>query len=110
MGQNSNQNLLNILLNNLVLRTPIFPPATPVKWKIRIQLFKDYICKFSIDSILELNQLLPYATAAFNWFPSEHSWESPHFLYFDTTILTGLATFLQPKLRYLGSDEGMTHL
>ena len=42
----------------------------------------DCIHKFSINSILEWDQLLPYATAAFIWLPNEHSQESLHFLYF----------------------------
>ena len=34
---------------------------------------------------------------------------APHFLYFGhNPYLPHLAAFLQPKLRYLGSDEGMT--
>ena len=41
-------------------------------------------------------------------FPNEHSQESPHFLYFGCDpYLPHLAAFLQPKLRYLGSDKGM---
>ena len=48
----------------------------------------------------------PYATTAFNWFPNEHSQESPHFLYFGCDpYLPQLAIFLQPKLGYLGSDK-----
>ena len=55
--------------------------------------------------------MLPYATAAFNWFPNEHSHESPHFLYFGCDpYLPHVAAFLQPKLRYLGLDEDMTYL
>ena len=51
--------------------------------------------------------MLPYATAAFNWFLNEDSQESPHFLYFRCDpYLPHLAAFLQPKLRYLGSDIG----
>ena len=45
------------------------------------RFIKDCIQKFLIDSTLEWDELLPYATAAFNWFPNEHSQESPHFLY-----------------------------
>ena len=49
--------------------------------------------------------------ATFNWFPNEHSQESPHFFYFGyDPFLLHFAMFLQPKLRYLGSNEGMTHL
>ena len=55
--------------------------------------------------------MLPYATAAFDWFPNKNSEESPHFLYFGCDpYLPYLAAFLQPKLRYLGSDKGMTCL
>ena len=57
------------------------------------------------------DQLLPYATAAFNWFLNEQSQESPHFLYFrHDPYLPHLTAFLQPKLRYLGSNEGVMHL
>ena len=55
--------------------------------------------------------LLPYATAAFNWFPNEHSLESPHFLYIRCDpYLPHLAACLQPKLRYLVLDEGIINL
>ena len=55
--------------------------------------------------------LLPYATAAFNCFPNEHSQESPHFLYFGCDPYSPhLAALLQHKLSYLGSDESMIHL
>ena len=66
---------------------------------------------FSIDGILEWDQLLPCVMAAFSWFPNEHSQESTHFFYFGCDpYLLHLAMFLQPTLRYLDSDEGMTHL
>ena len=81
------------------------------KWNHLIRFINDSIWKFSTDSMLEQDQLLTYATAAINWFPNEHSQESPHFLYCGCNPhLPHLATFLQPKLRYLGSDEGMTCL
>ena len=45
------------------------------------------------------------------YFLNEHSQESPHFLYFRCDpYLPHLAAFLQPKLRYLGSDKGMIGL
>ena len=43
------------------------------------RFIKDCVWKFSIDGFLEWNQLSPYATAAFNQFPNEHSQESLHF-------------------------------
>ena len=55
--------------------------------------------------------MLPYARAKFNWFPNEHSQESPHFMYFGCDpYLPHLAAFLHPKLRCLGLDKVMTHL
>ena len=67
--------------------------------------------KFSLDGVLEWDQLFPCTTAAFNLFPNEHSQESPHFLYFGCDpYLPHFAAFLQPKIRYLGSAEGMIHL
>ena len=71
----------------------------------------DCIQKFSVDGFLEWDQLLPYATVAFNWFANEHSQESPHFLYFRCDpYLLYLAAFLQSRLRYLGLKEGMIFL
>ena len=68
---------------------------------------KDCIQKYSIDGVLECDQLLPYAIAAFNCFQNEHSQKS-HFLYFGCgPYLLYLAVFLQLKLRYLCLDEGM---
>ena len=72
------------------------------------RFIKDCICKLSVDGVLEWDQLLHCATAAFNWFLNKHFQESPHFLYFRTDpYLPHQTAFLQPKLRYLGSDKGM---
>ena len=51
------------------------------------KFIKDCIHKFSVDGVLEWDQLLPYAAAAFNWFPNEHSQESPHFYISDVTLI-----------------------
>ena len=88
-----------------------FPPTS--KWKLESshRFIKDCAWKVSVGDVLEWDQLLPYAIAAFNCFPNEHSQESPYLLYFGfDPYLTHLAAFLQPKVRYLGSDEGMIHL
>ena len=59
------------------------------------RFIKDCIQSFSIDSIMEWDQLLPCAAAAFNWFLNEHSQESPHFLCFQCDpYLPHLAAFL----------------
>ena len=72
------------------------------------RFIKDCVWEFSIHGVLEWDQLLPYATGPFNWFPNEHSQELPHFLYFGCdSYLPPFAAFLQPKLQYLDSDKGM---
>ena len=64
---------------------------------------------YSVDGVLEWDQLLTYATAAFSCFPNKHSQGLLHpFCISDVTLsYMHLAAFLQPKLRYLGSDKGI---
>ena len=86
-------------------------PQAKGKLESSHRFIKDFIRKFSIDGTLEWDQLLPYATAAFNWFPNEHPLRITTHLYFGyESYLPHLRTFLQHKLRYLGSNKGMTHL
>ena len=81
-------------------------PQANENWNLCIDLF--VIQKFSVDGVPKWDQLFPYATVAFNWFPNEHSQESPHFLYSRCDpYLPHLAAFLQSKLRYIGSDKGV---
>ena len=62
------------------------------------RFIKDCVWTFSLDGVLEWHQLLPYAAAAFNCFPNEHSQGSAHILYFGyNSYLPHLAAFLQPK-------------
>ena len=89
--------------------SPCFPQSNG-KLEPSHRFIKDYTCKFSIDGVLEWDQLLPHAIAAFNWFPNENSQESPCCLYFRyDPYLPHLEAFVQP-LRYLGLNEGMIHL
>ena len=103
--------LMENLSQQLGIRKTFISPCHPLtngKLESSHRFIKDCVWKFSIDGVLEGDQLLPYATATFNWFPNEHSQESPCFLYFRCDpYLPHLAAFLQPKLRYLGSDEGI---
>ena len=90
--------------------SPHYPQANR-KSESSHQFIKDCIWYFSIDGTLEWDQLLPYANAAFNWFPMSTPSNHPYFLYFGyNPHLPHLAAFLQPKLRYLGSDKGMIPL
>ena len=59
---------------------------------------------------LEWDVVLPLACAAYNFFPNEHSRESPFFLMFGRDPLLPLTKLLRPKLRYLGNEESILSL
>ena len=59
---------------------------------------------------LEWDQIIPLATAAYNFFPNEHSRESPFFLMFGRDPYVPLSKLLQPKVRYLGNDDNILSL
>ena len=53
---------------------------------------------------LEWDVLVPFACAAYNFIPNEHSKESPFFLMFGRDPVLPLNTLLGPKMRYMGND------
>ena len=53
---------------------------------------------------------VPLACAAYNFFPNEHSRESPFFLMFGRDPFLPLTKLLRPKLRYLGNEESILSL
>ena len=59
---------------------------------------------------LEWDDVIPLACAAYNFFPNEHSRESPFFLMFGRDPLLPLTKLLRPKLRYLGNKESILSL
>ena len=59
---------------------------------------------------LEWDDVVPLACGAYNFFPNEHSRESPFFLMFRRDPLLPLAKLLRPKLRYLGNEESILSL
>ena len=53
----------------------------------------------------EWSEIVPMACAAYNFFPNEHSRESPFFLMFGRDPRIPLTELLTPRVRYLGTDE-----
>ena len=60
-----------------------------------------------ISKDLEWDDLTPLACAAYNFLPNEHSKESPFFLMFGRDPRLPLTEMFQPKVRYLGDQEGV---
>ena len=58
----------------------------------------------------EWDEVTSLACAAYNFFPNEHSKESPFFLMFGRDPRTPLQKMLTPKIRYLGDDENILSL
>ena len=63
-----------------------------------------------ISKTMEWDEVVHLATAAYNFFPNEHSRESPFFLMFGRDPRIPLNTLLEPKIRYMGTDENILSL
>ena len=59
---------------------------------------------------MEWDEVCTLATAAYNFLPNEHSWESPFFIMFGRDPRLPLTELFQHKLRYLGMDETVLSL
>ena len=58
----------------------------------------------------EWDEVTSLACATYNFFPNEHSRESPFFLMFGRDPRIPLQKMLTPKIRYLGDDENILSL
>ena len=63
-----------------------------------------------ISTTMEWDQVVHLATAAYNFFPNEHSKESSFFLMFGRDPRVPLNTLLTPKIRYMGTEENILSL
>ena len=63
-----------------------------------------------IFKTMEWDEVVHLATAAYNFFPNEHSRESLFFLMFGRDPRIPLNTLLEPKIRYMGTDENILYL
>ena len=64
----------------------------------------------NISPLLEWDDLVPLACAAYNFIPNEHSKESLFFLMFGRDPVLPLNTLLEPKVRYMGNDINILSL
>ena len=88
------------------------PPYTPQS-NGRIEGFHYFLkacISKHISPILEWDDVVLLAFVAYNFFPNEHSKESSFFLMFGRDPNVPLTNLLQPKIRYLGTDENILSL
>ena len=63
-----------------------------------------------ISKNLEWDNVIPMATAVYNFFSHTPSRERPFFLMFGSDLLTGLQQLLGETTRYLGGDNNKLDL
>ena len=63
-----------------------------------------------VSQELEWDEVCPIATAAYNFLPNEHSWESPFFIMFGRDSRIPLTEIFKLCIRYLGRDETILSL
>ena len=58
----------------------------------------------------EWDDVIPIATASYNWLPTQHSMESPFFVIFGRDDLTNLSHLTKPNLWYMGTEDLILNL
>ena len=53
----------------------------------------------------EWDDVVPLATASYNWLPNQHSKESPFFVIFGRDAVTNMSQLTKPELRFMGTDD-----
>ena len=51
------------------------------------------------------DNVVPIATASYNWLPNQHSNKLPFFIMFGRDALTNLSHLTKPNLRYMGTED-----
>ena len=72
-GTEFKSKLIEYLSPQLGMKKTYISPHQPQangKWESSHRFIKDCTCNFLMDGVLEWRELLPYATVAFNWFPT----------------------------------------
>ena len=112
-GREFKNKLMEEVSKELGVEYKVYSPPYRPQSNGRIESFhyflKACIAKH-ITPQLEWDDVVPLACAAYNFFPNEHSRESPFFLMFGRDPLLPLTKLLRPKLRYLGNEESILSL
>ena len=94
--------------NNLELKEKIIHLLTDlnrtVGLRVSINSLKVCLAKH-ISRHHEWDNVVPLATASYNWLPNQHSKESPFFVMFGRDTVKNLSQLTKPKLRYMGTED-----
>ena len=84
--------------------TPPFHPQSNGRIEGFHRFLKACLAKH-ISKTLQWSDVVEIACSAYNFFPNEHSRESPFFLMYGRDARIPLTEILTPRIRYLGTDE-----
>ena len=90
--------------------SPVYTPQSNGKLEGFHQFFKACISKHIRGNQLEWDEIVPLATAAYNFFPCQSSRESPFVLMFGRDPITPFLSLLEPSPQYWGERGGHLHL
>ena len=86
--------------------SPVYTLQSNGKLEGLHQFFKACILKHIQGNQLEWDEIVPLATAAYNFFPCQSSRESPFVLMFGRDPITSFLSLLEPLPRYWGERGG----
>ena len=84
--------------------SPLYRPQSNGRIEGFHKLLKNYLAKH-ISRHREWDNVVPLATASYNWLPNQHSKESPFFVMFGRDAVTNLSQLTKPKLRYMCTED-----
>ena len=90
--------------------SPVYTPQSNGKLEGFHQFLKACISKHIHGNQLEWDEIVPLATAAYNFFPCQSSRESPFVLMFGRDPITPFLSLLEPSPQYWGERGGHLHL
>ena len=89
-----------------LIYSPVYTPESNGKLEGYHHFFKACIAKQIGGTQLEWDEVVPMASAAYNFFPCQSSKESPFVLMFGRDPITPVASLLEPTPRYWGDKGG----
>ena len=107
-GTEFKNDLISRVAEQLGVERNIYSPPYRPQSNGRIEgfhkFFKSCLAKH-ISRHCEWDDVVPLATASYNWLPNQHSKESPFFVMYGRDAVTNLSQLTKPKLRYMGTED-----
>ena len=113
MAQNLKNDLFSRVAKELGVERKIYSPLYRPPSNGCIEGFHKFLKSCLTKHIprhREWDDVIPIATASYNWLPTQHSMESPFFVIFGRDDLTNLSHLTKPNLWYMGTEDLILNL